>query len=290
MTPAPCPYAARHGLSLDAKSKHRATIDPVRPAHAIELAYRRKILSLVDELHRSTVWFVSAAWRRNPPRLALDEVPARGLSAAVRRLANRWQRRFDQAAKDLARWFATSTAKRSDLALKRALSKGGLSVEFKLTPAMSDVLAATVAENVALIRSIPRRYFTQVEGYVARSVTTGRDLKQLSDDLQHEFGVTRRRAAFISLDQSNKATANLQRVRQIDLGITTAVWVHSGGGKEPRPSHVKAGRDKIQFDLREGWWDPDEKKFVLPGELPRCRCVARPVIIGFSGPLTDMAV
>lgn len=115
-----------------------------------------------------------------------------------------------------------------------------------------------------------------------RGVQTGRDLAQITTDLQEQHGVTRRRAAFIARDQSNKATASLTRARQIEAGLTEAIWVHSGGGKEPRPSHLKAGRDKARYDIREGWYDPHEGKHILPGELINCRCVSRAVVKGFA--------
>ena len=278
----PAEFAARHGLDAKPRKRIRVEAKPVRPSAAIEAGYRKRLNALVEQMHRSVNYWLLAAYRQNEPEITQDESPAAGLRRAMRRLAVRWQRRFDQAARDLARYFAFEVARRSEAALHKTLREGGFSVKFKLTPAMNDVLQATVNENVALIRSIPQRYLTQVEGFVMRSVQTGRDLKQLSDDLQHEFGVTKRRAALISRDQNNKATANLQRARQLELGITHAVWVHSAGGKEPRPSHVKAGRERVVFDLREGWWDPHEKKHVLPGQLINCRCVARPLVPGFS--------
>jgi hypothetical protein len=75
-----------------------------------------------------------------------------------------------------------------------------------------------------------------IEGLVMRSVQTGRDLGQLMKDLQEQFGVTRRRAAFVARDQNNKATASMTRARQHEPGITQAIWVHSGAGKHPRPT------------------------------------------------------
>ena len=268
-------------LAQDAAPKRREP-RPVRPSAAIEAEYRRKLLKLITEMQRSVIYWTSATYRQNEPRIAQDELPAIILGRRVRDLSRRWRSRFDDLAQELARFFAKSIAQRSDVALKRSLERGGMSVAFRMTPAMRDVLRAVIQENVSLIRSIPAQYFTQVEGYVARSVQTGRDLKQLSDDLQRNFGVTKRRAHLISRDQNNKATANLQRARQLELGIKQAVWLHSGGGKEPRPSHLKAGRDKVVFDLAKGWWDPSEKKFILPGELINCRCVSKPVIPGFS--------
>ena len=139
-----------------------------------------------------------------------------------------------------------------------------------------------VGENVALIRSIPRRYFDQVEPAVMRSVAQGGNLRQLSDDLRRIGKVTQRRAEFIARDQNSKALAALSRISSLEAGVTQGVWVHSGAGRDPRPSHVKAGRDRVVFDLRKGWYDPDEGRHIMPGYLINCRCTYRPVIPGFE--------
>src|SRR6185312_4660202 len=81
-----------------------------------------------------------------------------------------------------------------------------------------------------------------------RSVQEGRDLGSLAKYLETQHGVTRRRAATISRDQNNKMTEAFTRVRQTELGIKTAVWMHSGGGKKPRPSHVAASGKEYEID------------------------------------------
>jgi SPP1 gp7 family putative phage head morphogenesis protein len=141
-------------------------------------------------------------------------------------------------------------------------------------------MRATVNANVALIKSIPQQYLHQVEGMVMRSVQEGRNLGDLSKDLQKQFGVTKRRAALIARDQNNKATAALSRVRQLDLGIEQAIWMHSGAGKHPRPTHVRNNGKK--YNIAKGWFDPAVKRFIHPGTEIDCRCVSRPVIPGFS--------
>jgi len=254
---------------------------PVRPNLGLEAEFRRRLVALVEEMHRSFCYWVTAQWNANPPEMAADESPAAGLRKAMKELADRWQSRFDDAALDLADHFAKDVVDRSDRTLRAILKKAGFSVRFKMTRTMNDVLSATIGEQVGLIRSIPAAYLTQVEGMVLRSVTTGRDLKQLSDDLREQLGVAKRRAALIARDQNNKATATLTRVRQTELGVIEAVWVHSGGGKHPRPSHLKAGRNKVRYDVKKGWYDPDEGEYIFPGELINCRCVSRSVIPGF---------
>lgn len=261
------------------------TLNPVRPSAAIEIAYRRRLDALIEEMHRSLVYWISARYRANEPhmaRLAQDDSPAASLRDAFLRLSRRWNRRFADLSEDLARYFAQQTAQRSTAALQSMLRRGGMSVKFRMSRPVQDIVTASVSENVGLIRSIAQQHLSAVEGVVMRSVQTGRDLGTLAEELEHTYGVTRRRAALIARDQNNKATANVVRARQIELGIQEAIWVHSGGGRVPRPSHVKAGRDRVKFDPRVGWFDPHEKKWILPGELINCRCVSRSVVPGFS--------
>jgi SPP1 gp7 family putative phage head morphogenesis protein len=252
----------------------------VRPNAGIEAAYREKIQAMIADMDKSVVYWLRAAYRANEPVMAQDRKPADELRDALQKLAKRWQKNFDEAAPALADYFAQSVASRSSGALKAILKKAGFAVKFKMTRAMRDVMAATVGQQVSLIKSIPSQYFTNIEGLVMRSVQSGRDLAQLTQDLQQQFGVTHRRAAFIARDQNNKATASMTRARQDELGLNEAIWVHSGGGKHPRPTHV-AMHGK-QYDVNKGMWDEAVQRWIFPGEEINCRCVSRSIIPGFS--------
>jgi uncharacterized protein with gpF-like domain len=255
---------------------------PVHPNVGIAVEYRRRLHREIEAMHRSLVYWISAAYRAHPPVLAQDAAsPASWLSRAMRQLAKRWNDRFDVLAVDLAKYFAKQAWQRSDASLAAALKKGGMTVKFRPTKAVNDALAANIAENVGLIKSIAQQHLTQVEGMVMRSVQTGRDLASLTKDLQQAYGLSLRRASFIARDQNNKATAIVTRVRQVEIGATQAVWLHSGGGREPRPSHV-AMSGKL-YDIRTGWFDRDEGKngeWLWPGTAINCRCVSKVVIPG----------
>lgn len=264
------------------RKKTEKVLRGIRPNVGIEAAYRAKLDRLVEEMHGSVVYWLKASYRANEPRIALDETPADALRKTMAQLSRRWLKKFDEAAESLAEYFAQSVEKRSTAALKKILRDGGISVEFKMTPVMRDVLDATVNQNVSLIKSIPAQYLDQVQGMVQRSVQTGRDLGQLADDLQSRLGVTKRRAAFIALDQNNKATAAFNRVRLAEAGIDEAEWVHSSASKEPRPTHVKASREKTRYKVSQGWFDPAVNRYIQPGEEPGCKCFGKPVVKGFS--------
>jgi len=263
------------------RGSNARTLAPVHPNAGLRQAYQRKLLALVEAMSRSYVWWICACYRQNEPVLAQDS-PASELDKTIKGLGRYWSKRFNAIAPELAEWFAQDVDKRSSAALRSTLRKGGISVRFKVTKAMRDVLDASVAESVGLIRSIPQQYHTEVEGLVMRSVKAGRKLDVLTRELQQRYGVTRRRAALIARDQNNKTTAALTRARYEDLGIEKAVWLHSTAGKEPRPTHVK-NSGKV-YAVSEGWFDPDPRvrKRIWPGELINCRCVAKPVVKGFS--------
>lgn len=256
------------------------TLRPVHPNAGIQAAYRKRLERLIEEMNTSIQFWLKAAYKTNPPRMAQDRNPAEELRAALRQLARQWQRNFNRAAPKLADYFAKSVQLRSDAALRKILRDGGFSVKFTMTPVMRDVMDATINEQVSLIKSIPQQYLTQVEGMVMRSVQAGRDLGPLAKGLQEQFGVTKRRAANIARSQNNIATTSMTRARQDSLGVVEGDWIHSGAGKHPRPTHIAMNGKR--FNLRKGMYDSAVGRYVLPGVEPGCKCIWRPVIKGFS--------
>jgi SPP1 gp7 family putative phage head morphogenesis protein len=251
---------------------------PVHPNAGLTVAYQKKIDALVEQMHKSLVYWITAAYRANTPELAQDASPAATLRAAMNKLSRYWQRRFDDAAPELAKWFAEHSMRRSDGALKDILKRAGFTVEFRLSREANDVLQATVGENIKLISNIGTEHLADIEGLVMRSVASGRDLSYLSEKLQERYGITKRRAALIARTENNKATANITRVRQQSLGITQAKWLHSHGGKHPRKSHQDA--DGKLYDVAKGMLIDGE--YIRPGQLINCRCVSRSVIPGLE--------
>jgi SPP1 gp7 family putative phage head morphogenesis protein len=242
-------------------------IRPVPPNAGVEAWYRRKLDDGVKEMHKSLMYWISAHYRASGA-LAMDASPAINMRNAMKKLSARWQKNFDDIAQQLASRFGEQVMQNADVSLSNALEKAGFTVPFKMTAELNNALQASIAENVNLIRSIPEQHLTQVRTLVMQSVARGRDLSQLTDDLQERYGITRRRAAFIALDQNNKATAVMQAARQESIGIDEGIWRHSHAGKHPRKSHVKANGKR--FKLRKGMLIDGE--YIFPGQKPRCRC------------------
>lgn len=158
-------------------------------------------------------------------------------------------------------------------------ASGGLSLKTPLlTGDIQAVFKASTAANVSLIKSISGKYLEQVQDAVLRNMQQGgTGVEGVLAEIKRLEGVAERRADLIAVDQVRKATAALNDAKLRRLGVKKFRWVHSGGGKEPRPLH-KAYNGQI-FDLD----DPpiiDEKtgERGLPGQLINCRCTMAPVL------------
>lgn len=259
-----------------------ATLSAVRPAAPTRVAYQRRVDALVDEMSASLLYWLSAQYEHDTPAtvvLAEDASASSLLQAAFDKLRTRWLRKFDLLAPKIADWFAATSRARVDGTMQRDLAKANFTVKFKMTEAMRDAYNGVIDENVGLITSIAEQHLTGVQTDLMQSVQNGRDLGYLTDQLVKRTGITKRRAAFIARDQNNKATAVMVRTRALELGITKAVWLHSAGGKTPRPQHVAfSGKT---FDLAKGHDFDNGEGIVWPGTAINCRCVAKPVVPGF---------
>lgn len=254
----------------------RKVLGAVHANVGIEIRYRRRLDAVIAAMSRAVAREIARAWREKPPEMAEDVSPAAWLRDVVGRLRRTWEDRFAELAMGAGKWVAKASQEHADRAFSAQLRKAGFTVKFQMTRAANDILQASIAENVSLIKSIPSQYFTQVESIVTEGVRIGRDMHVIAQGLEHQLGVTKRRAALIARDQSNKASASILRARQLEVGITEAVWLHSAGGRKPRPAHVAMNGKK--YDVVKGAWDKDEGAWVHPGQLISCRCVSRAIV------------
>lgn len=255
-------------------------IRSVSANRGIEARYRKALQKLLEEMSNSVEYWLTAEYRKKPPRMvalveqAQDASPSIEMRKVLADLAKRWIDRFDEYAPKIAEAYLQGMFKASDSAFRQALKDAGWTVDFKMTPAVRDAFNASLTENIGLIKSIPEKYLQQIEGVVMRSYSAGRDLESMIKDIRALYPVTHRRAELIARDQSNKANAVVNRARQMELGITEAIWMHSHAGKNPRLDHVAA--DGKRYKIAEGCKISGE--FIQPGEEINCRCTCRAVL------------
>jgi uncharacterized protein with gpF-like domain len=267
--------------------KQAVTLKAIHANRGVEAWYKNQLQDLVARCVANMASHIRASLTEAPLIGGLSMAhdaknPSTNLKRTMDKWARKWQAKFDRTATELAQKFADRTTKATEGAFMGALQEAGFIVKFKPSPPAMEAYQAVIGENVNLIRNLGRETLDDIQGKVWESVRTGHDMNTLSKQLAEIPGINMRRAALIARDQNNKAKAVLESVRRKELGIKEAIWQHSGGGVTPRPTHVKAGADKVRFDVAKGWYDPAVKKYIWPGTEINCRCVSKAIVPGLS--------
>lgn len=139
----------------------------------------------------------------------------------------------------------------------------------------------TITNNVELIKSIHQQYHREVSQALYDSIINGKPTKTVIEALKQAGAKTKRRAKLIARDQVHKIheALHLQELKQV--GVTKAKWIHLGGGKTDRKTHITKAPEGLNggiFDISKGIYDPAVNKYIKPAELPFCRCTAEAVV------------
>jgi SPP1 gp7 family putative phage head morphogenesis protein len=203
---------------------------------------------------------------------------ARILSNAMR---DKFAKLFGQIAQPVAEQMTKRAEKDSGQKLNTSLKEmsGQLVLQTRVfNDKLRDVLTATVAENVALIKRIPEKFLDNVQGAVMRSIQSGNGLADLQPQL-NKYGVqVKNWAKNVALDQTRKAYNGINAQRMQALGVKEFEWVHSGGSNHPREYHRDVLNGKIfSFDDLPHLDGPNQGERGIPGQAPYCRCTMRPI-------------
>jgi len=135
--------------------------------------------------------------------------------------------------------------------------------------ALAQARDAWVKDNAALITSQPREIADRVEAHIREMVPQGARWETIAKKLEEEHGIATGRARLIARDQVSKYNADMNRIRQVDAGITHYVWMGAMDNRE-RPAHVA---------LEGTVWSWDSPPPIgNPGEPIMFRCSAIPCV------------
>jgi len=143
---------------------------------------------------------------------------------------------------------------------------------YRAEPWLKDMQTAWVKQNVSLVKSIGTQYHGQLETIIRQGVLNGSSVKQVSDQIQKQFGVTKNRATLIAQDQILGANARLTQIRAESIGVEKYEWATVGDSRV-RPEHVELNGKLFSWDK--------PPSVGHPGTPIRCRCRAALVLPEF---------
>jgi SPP1 gp7 family putative phage head morphogenesis protein len=249
----------------------------VKAPRGPEVEYRRALEKLNARLKEQTQLISD---------LVVDGARATKVRKVIEDQLAEAQARFDKAADKLAgnvlQKLSVDNRQRVEATIKDAL--GVDTARIIDGKDVRDKLAAAVAENVDLIKSIPGQHFNLVadavvNNYLGVSFIEG----SLSNRLKKVGSITDDRARLIARDQTAKFVGSLNRIRQENAGIRRYIWRNQ---KDERVVGNPSGRyPKGNVKHRDHWsregkiyrWD-DPPADGHPGQPIQCRCYPEPVL------------
>ncbi len=254
------------------------------PNAAIEQEYAAVILTLVRRMCDDTKKAMQQVFAGEKPEIAPHEPDAAmdaadpGTSTqariALNALMDKYEPLFNRWAKKATKRMMDRTVKNSGVTLGMSLRQMSTAVQLdasKMSPALLEIINASTTEAVSLIKLIPAKYLTNVQGAVSRSITTGNGMQDLVPYLEKQYAGNIRHARNVAHDQTRKAYNNTTAARMESIGVTQYEWIHSAGPKEPRALHVSYN-GKV-FDLKDPPFIGEmygQDVYGKPGDMPNC--------------------
>lgn len=269
---------SRFGRIPKAK-RARARLPRQLEPKTIERTYRKEVVGYLAVARAAVaVWVVRELARL----LREDRMRADAKAVDAKALVERARKAFADAVNDdeleaLARTIGRATSKfqREQLG-KQVRAALGIDMANLGEPDVSSRLADFVEENVARIKTVPDRYFDEVEAEVLRGVRSGMRHEDLAEVLVQRAHVAESRAELIARDQTLTLYADLNEARQEALGVERYIWRTSLDNRVRDSHEDREGRSYA-------WNDPPADGH--PGQPIQCRCTAEP---DFSGILADL--
>ncbi len=258
------------------RKRARGKRPPAAFPRAAEMSYTRDVLQLLTIARTLVSKHLSPripeVLRQAHEMLRADERRDQDYAAIITEVFGEIRVEFERlvmvparkASRGVAKQIASHSRGLLDKQIKAVIGVDLLQDESWLNP----FIDGFVSQNVDLIRSIPARFFSDIETAVRDAALSGQRVESLAQDIESRYDVSESRARLLARDQVSKLNGDITQVRQTRLGIKTFTWSTSMD-ERVRASH-KAKEGKVY-----NWASPptDTGK---PGDDYQCRCVALP--------------
>lgn len=266
---------------------HKREGKPLAVSASIGKKYSKSITAVMQQMHKEIMLGIQQCYEAYAQDADdTSKEPDRGsLISQFRILLNRLSEKYEKAFSYLSRVavnrMVERVVKNSETTLNLSLKEISQGVAVKpnfLSPKLRDIVKAVTIDSTNKIKLIPQNHIAVVQTTLFDSITTGKGFKDIKAALIKHYKGDERRAELTALDQTRKAYRSIQAERLKGLGVKKFKWIHTGGGRDPRKLHQELSGKIFSFE------DPPyigdmygQKVYGLPGELPNCRCMMRPV-------------
>lgn len=271
---------ARRGGSRRSRRLRRIRVRPQRQPDAIRRTYYDSLLKLTaaarEDVRRKLfphgpALVAEAAHLRGDSRVLTLDSPASSVARIMRDVAADFFAEFtNERIAQVVRHFGVEVSDFQRDEVARQFSNVIGFDPFRLgEPWLEARIADFTAANVSLIRTIPSRYFDDLENRLIADLRAGTRWEEIAPDLEERYGVSESNAERIARDQVGKFYGELNRARQQDVGVTRYTW------RTARDNRVRDSHERLEGTSHtwEGGGDPEEGH---PGEAINCRCQGEP--------------
>lgn len=186
--------------------------------------------------------------------------------------------------KQLAGW-ARTMATRLNEGSKRSTARMAKPAGIEVEPLLNDkgmhpFFQDIVAENVALIRSIPNRRLEDLKNRLVAAIARDAPVDEIHAMVEKHFMGDKAHARLIARDQVGKLNGRLNQYRQQQIGGSRYVW------RTSRDERVRGNPRGLYPHARHNHWEREGKVYSWdnppagghPGQDIQCRCYAELVV------------
>ena len=153
----------------------------------------------------------------------------------------------------------------------------GIAVPAEFTPAMRKQLTEQLTTNLDLhIQGWAKDRIPQLRKRVEENVFNGMRSDRLAKIIESEFGISKRKAAFLADQETGLLMAKYREARYQDVGVQEYIW-QTAHDVRVRPDHAALNGQRFSFKnppiTNRATGDRNN-----PGTDWRCRCVPRPIV------------
>lgn len=256
---------------MRAAGKSRRRMQRQLPPTGVKLAYFAALRPLLKEMHARTLEALRAFFPARADSRESDQI--NHVLKQVARAISRDTFNTDKLQALVEKYFDRTSLQQKQQLIKQIASVAGFD-PFIRDQKLLQLAEQWTKENVALIQTVPKRYFPQVEQVTLQAFREGTRWEELATDLTERFGVAEFNAQRIARDQVGKLAGDLNKERQTELGIDRFVWrtVHDN---RVRSSHEELDGKTFSWDAPPLGVDGEE---IIPGQEINCRCFSEPSI------------